>query len=140
MSIEQATYFWVEAGDMSGGSRNQMEFTDEMALFFDEKSRASEQVFIAFDKETKAYCTFSNRGQDYDQWVNKWRLSLITKAKGGVDYAGRVVGFEKRKIGQAFVYVITVANVGSDTHEKWRSSSVYVGATAGAEGRAYGYF
>lgn len=140
MSIEQATYFWVEAGDMSGGSRNQMEFTDEMALFFDEKSRSSEQVFVAFDKEKKAFCTFSNRGQDYDQWVNKWRLSLITKAKGGVDYAGRVVGFEKRKVGQSFAYVITVADIGSDLHQKWRSNSTYVGSTAGAEGRAYGYF
>lgn len=140
MSIKDATYFWIEAGDMSGGSRNQMEFTDDLIVFFDEKSRSDGQVFLAFDKETKAFCTLSNRAQDYDQWVNKWRLSLITKAKGGVDYAGRIVCFEKRKIGQSLVYVITVSDVGSATHEKWRSSSKHVGVTAGSEGRAYGYF
>jgi len=140
VSIQDATHFWIEAGDMSGGSRNQMEFTDDLVVFFDEKSRESGQVFLAFNKETKAFCTLSNRAQDYDQWVNKWRISLITKAKGGVEYAGRVVCFERRRIGQSFVYVVSAADAGSDAHQKWRSSSKHIGATAGTEGRTYGYF
>ncbi|MGQ3354011.1 MAG: hypothetical protein ACT6XY_07075 [Phreatobacter sp.] len=140
MAIEEATYFWIEAGDMQGGSRNQIEFTDEIVLFFDEKSRSAGQAFLAFNEKTKGYGAFSNRAQDYDQWVNKWRLSLITKAKGGVEYAGRVICFEKRKIGRSHVYVTSVADIGSAEHIAWKSKSKHVGSTGGADGREYGYF
>jgi len=140
VNIEDATYFWIEAGGMQGGSRNQVEFTDDLVAYFDEKSRSSGQAFLAYDKETKAFGALTNRAQDYDQWVNKWRLSLITKAKGGVDYAGRVIQLEKRKIGQSYVYVISVADSGSADHVAWRSSSKHVGSTGGAEGREYGYY
>jgi hypothetical protein len=140
MSIEDATCFWIEAGDMQGGSRNQIEFTDDIVLFFDENSRSNGQVFLAFDKTIKGFGALSNRAQDYDQWVNKWRLSLITKAKGGVDYAGRVVCFEKRKVGQTFAYVTSVADIGSADHATWKSKSKHTGSTGGADGREYGYF
>lgn len=140
MSIEDATYFWIEAGDMQGGSRNQIEFTDDIVLFFDEKSRSDGQAFLAVDTKTKGYGALFNRGQDYDQWVNKWRLSLITRAKGGFDYAGRVVCFEKRKTGKSYVYIISVADTESADHATWRSKSKHTGTTAGADGREYGYF
>jgi len=140
MSIEEASHFWIEAGDMQGGSRNQIEFTDDIVLFFDDKSKESGKVFLAFDAKTKGYGAFSNRAQDYDQWVNKWRLSLITKAKGGVDYAGRVICFEKRRIGQSYAYLTSVADVGSPEHVDWRSRSKHVGSTGGVDGREYGYF
>lgn len=140
MSIDEANYFWIEAGDMQGGSRNQIEFTDDIVLFFDEKSRSAGQAFLAFDTKTKGYGALSNRAQDYAQWVNKWRLSLITKAKGGVDYAGRVVCFEKRRIGQRYVYVTSVADIGSADHATWRSKSKRIESTGGADGREYGYF
>lgn len=140
MPIEDATYFWIEAGDMQGGSRNQIEFTDDIVLFFDEKSRSAGQAFLAFDTKTKGYGALSNRAQDYDQWVNKWRLSLITKAKGGVDYAGRVVCFEKRRIGQSYAYVTSVADLQSGDHTTWRSKSKHIGSTGGVDGREYGYF
>jgi hypothetical protein len=140
MNIEDATFFWIEAGDMQGGSRNQIEFTEEIVAFFDAKSRSSGQAFLAFDSRIKGYGALSNRAQDYDQWVNKWRLSLITKAKGGVDYAGRVVCFEKRKIGQSYVYVTSVADHGSVDHASWKSKSKQIGSTGGADGREFGYF
>jgi hypothetical protein len=140
MTIEEATFFWLEAGDMSGGSRNQIEFTDDLVTFFDEQSRSAGQVFIAYDKETKAHCPLTNRGQDYDQWTNKWRLGLITKAKGGVDYQGRVIRFEKRKVGRNFAYVITVADRQSALHEEWKAKSAQVGSTFGPEGRPFGFF
>lgn len=140
MVIESAAYLWIEAGDMQGGSRNQIEFTDDIVSFFDEKSRSDGQAFLAYDTKIKEYCALTNRGQDYDQWVNKWRLSLITKAKGGVDYPGRVVCFEKRKLGQSYVYVISVADIGSADHATWKSKSKYIGSTGGANGREYGYF
>jgi hypothetical protein len=140
MSIENASFFWIEAGDMQGGSRNQIEFTDELVAFFDQKSRAAGKAFLAFDSKTKEYGALTNRAQDYDQWVNKWRLSLITKAKGGVEYAGRVVGFEKRKMGQVYVYLISVVEVGSPDHMAWRAKSKHVGSTGGADGREFGYY
>jgi hypothetical protein len=140
MLIQDATYFWIEAGDMQGGSRNQIEFTDEIVSFFDDKSRTSGQAFLAFDTTTKGYGALTNRAQDYDQWVNKWRLSLITKAKGGVDYAGRVVCFEKRKVGKTYAYVISVADIGSPDHTIWKSKSKHIGSTGGADGREFGYF
>ena len=140
MSIEDATFFWLEAGDMSGGSRNQIEFTDDLVIFFDEKSRSSAQVFIAYDSKTKSQCPLTNRGQDYDQWTNKWRLGLITKAKGGVDYQGRVICFERKKVGQNFAYLITVTDKDSELHQEWKAKSVHIGATFGPEGRPYGYF
>ena len=125
---------------MSGGSRNQIEFSDDLASFFDEQARTSGQVFIAYDKEVKAFCPFSNRAQDYGQWTNIWRLGLITKAKGGVDYQGRVICFEKRAIGKSFVYLITVADINSEEHKNWINQSKGRGMTAGTEGRNYGYF
>lgn len=140
MSIEGASFFWIEAGDMQGGSRNQIEFTDDIVLFFDDKSRSDGQAFLAFDTKTKGFGALSNRAQDYDQWVNKWRLSLITKAKGGGDYAGRIIGFEKRLIGNSFVYVLSVVDPGSAEHLAWKAKSKHIGSTGGSDGREYGYF
>ncbi|MFS2023194.1 hypothetical protein [Massilia sp. CT11-137] len=140
MLVNTATYLWIEAGDMSGGSRNQIEFSDDLAKFFDDQARSSAKVFIAYDKETKAFCPFTNRAQDYGQWANIWRLGLITKAKGGVDYQGRVIFLERRKIGKSYVYVIFVDEVNSEKHKEWKAKSVVKGITSGAEGRAYGYF
>ena len=66
MSIQAATHFWLEAGEMSGGSRNQIEFTDDLVAFFDEKSRSAGEVFLWHDKDIKAVCSLTNRGQEYD--------------------------------------------------------------------------
>ncbi|MCC5993911.1 MAG: hypothetical protein JJT99_15465 [Rhodobacteraceae bacterium] len=140
MSINNASFFWIEAGDMQGGSRNQIEFTDDIVSFFDGSSRAAGQAFLAFNTKIKGYGALTNRAQEYDQWVNKWRLSLITKAKGGVDYAGRVVGFEKRQIGKSYVYVISVVDLNSADYLAWKAKSKYVGSTGGSDGREYGYF
>jgi hypothetical protein len=140
MSVNTATYLWVEAGDMSGGSRNQIEFSDDLATFFDEEARSSGKVFIAYDKETKAFCPLTNRAQNYGQWTNIWRLGLITKAKGGDDYQGRVICLEKRKIGKSYVYVIAVTDLNSAEHKVWVGKSMEKGITGGAEGRNYGYF
>jgi hypothetical protein len=129
----------MEAGEMSGGSRNQIEFAEDLITFFDEKSRAEGKIFIAYDTTTKAYCALSNREQSYGQWTNIWRLGLITKDKGGVDYQGRVIRLEKIKVGKTFTYLIKVADVNSPEHEEWVSKSKGKGVTGGAQGRAYGY-
>lgn len=125
---------------MSGGSRNQIEFSDDLITFFDEGSRTSGQVFVAYDKIIKSYCPLASRGQDYGQWTNIWRLGLITKAKGGVDYQDRIICLEKRKMGKGYVYVITVTDPNSTLHKEWIANSIHIGTTGGSGGRAFGYF
>lgn len=140
MTIEAATHLWLEAGEMSGGSRNQIEFSDELVKFFDDEARDSGQVFVAYDKTVKAFCPLANRGQDYGQWKNIWRLGLITEDKGGAHYPGRVIHFEKRLVGKRFVYLINVVDDASDEHHEYVSKSVFKGLTGGSEGRNYGYW
>ena len=108
--------------------------------FFDEKSKAEEQVFLAFNSKTKKHCPLTNRGQDYGQWTNIWRLGLITKAKGGADYQGRIISLEKRLIGKNWAYVIVVTDPGSDEHKDWIAKSAHVGKTSGTAGRQFGYY
>ncbi|MGR9398873.1 hypothetical protein ACU8M5_03780 [Rhizobium leguminosarum] len=140
MLIETATHLWLEAGNMSGGSRNQIEFSEELIHFFDDESRASEKIFIAFDSKVKAFCPLASRGQDYGQWANIWRLGLITEDKGGVSYPGRVIHFEKKLVGKRYVYLIEVVDKGSDEHIALSAKAIFTGVTGGAEGRAYGYW
>lgn len=140
MSIADATNLWIEAGEMSGGSRNQIEFADDLIGFFDDDSRKAGEVFIAYDATTKAHCPLTHRGQSYGQWANIWRLGLITKDKGGVEYQGRVIHLEKKKTGKKFAYLITVADVDSPEHKDWIKKSKGKGVTGGAQGRNYGYF
>lgn len=140
MTIEAARFFWCEAGNLSGGSRNQIEFTDETVRFFDEASRKAGRVFIAYNSKVKGYCPLTNRAQDYGQWTDIWRLGLITAAKGGVDYQNKVIGFERRIVGKNFVYVISVVDPGSAEHQEWVRNSGAVGRTFGTDGREFGYF
>lgn len=140
MTIVGATHLWFEAGDMSGGSRNQVEFSDELVKFFDEDSRNSGKVFVAYDSKTKAYCPLANRGQEYGQWSNIWRLGLITEDKGGEPYPGKIIHLEKRLIGKRYVYLIEVIEPDSPEHKSLLANSIQTGVTGGSEGRAFGHW
>lgn len=138
MTISSSQNLWVEAGDMSGGSRNQIEFSDELVRFFDKDSRDAGKVFIAYDSKIKAYCPLADRGTDYGQRVNIWRLGLITEDKGGQKYSGRVIHLEKKLLGKKHVYLISVHDVGSTEHQSLISKSTITGTTGGLAGRRYG--
>ena len=140
MDIETATHLWVEAGDMSGGSRNQIEFSDDLIRFFDEDSCNNKKVFIAYNSKVKDYCPLADRKQDYGQWTNIWRLGLITQDKGGDAYPGRVIHLEKKQIGKMYAYLIEVVDLQSTEHNNLIDSSVVTGVTGGAEGRIFGYW
>lgn len=140
MSVKNATHIWFEAGDMSGGSRNQVEFSSDLVEYFDKEARSSGKVFIAYDSKTKAYCPLANRGKDYGQWSNIWRLGLITQDKGGQSYPGKIIHLEKRLIGTRYTYLIEVLEPGSLGHQSLIASSSQTGVTGGAEGRAFGYW
>ena len=140
MDVETATHLWVEAGNMSGGSRNQIEFSDDLIRFFDEDSRNSGKVFIAYNSKVKDYCPLADRGQGYGQWTNIWRLGLITQDKGGEAYPGRIIHLEKKLIGKKYAYLIEVVDLQSPEHKSLISSSASTGVTGGAEGRNFGYW
>lgn len=140
MTVGNAKHLWFEAGDMSGGSRNQVEFSEELVKFFDEDSRAAGQVFVAYDSKTKAYCPLANRGKDYGQWSSIWRLGLITEDKGGQPYPEKIIHLEKKLIGKRFVYLIEVIEPNSAEHDSLLANSSEQGITGGAEGRAFGYW
>jgi hypothetical protein len=140
MPIHAAVNLWLEAGEMSGGSRNQIEFSDELVKFFDPSSLGAGQIFIAYDSKIKGNCPISDRGTDYGQRVNIWRLGLITEDKGGQSYPGRIIHFEKKLIGKKYVYVIKVHDFNSSEHKSLVSQSTFTGMTGGTSGRAYGYW
>lgn len=140
MTVSSADNLWLEAGDMSGGSRNQIEFSEDLIHFFDAASIQSGKVFIAYDSRVKAYCPLADRGTDYGQRVNIWRLGLITEDKGGQKYPGRVIHLEKKLIGKKHVYLISVHDSGSAAHHSLISKSTYTGLTGGTSGRRYGYW
>lgn len=140
MSINSAINLWLEAGEMSGGSRNQIEFSEDLVNFFDSASLGAGKIFIAYDSKTKANCPISERGTDYGQRVNIWRLGLITEDKGGQSYPGRIIHFEKKLIGKKYVYLIRVYDLNSSEHVSLVAQSKYTGVTGGTSGRAYGYW
>ncbi|AML51541.1 hypothetical protein [Falsihalocynthiibacter arcticus] len=140
MTISSAHNLWLEAGDMSGGSRNQIEFSDDLIRFFDADSLQSGKVFIAYDSKVKAYCPLADRGTEYGQRVNIWRLGLITEDKGGQKYPGRVIHLEKKLIGKKYVYLIKVHDCASSDHHSLISKSTSTGLTGGTSGRRYGYW
>jgi hypothetical protein len=140
MDVEAATHLWVEAGDMSGGSRNQIEFSDDLIRFFDDEARDAGQVFMAYDSKVKGHCPLANRGQGYGQWANIWRLGLITEDKGGESYPGRVIHLEKKLIGKRYVYLIQVVDLKSKAHKTLIGNSKVTGVTGGSEGRNFGYW
>lgn len=139
MSIATATCFWIQSGGMQGGSRNQLEITSEFAEFFDSASRAAGYVSLFNDLGANKDATFAARSkEDYEHYVDKGRLSLITERQGGEKYPGRVIHFEKREEGGRYTYILEVADAGSVDCQQWRARSVHVGVTKG--GREYGYY
>jgi len=75
--IANANTFWIEAGAMSGGPRHQVEFSNDLAQFFDETSRENEIVTIRLPNGQEVARPLTYRGTDYDQWTDIWRLGSL---------------------------------------------------------------
>src|SRR5262245_53010135 len=104
--IRTAGSFWIEAGSMSGGSGNQIEFSNDVAEFFDDRAREEEIAMIRLPGGQTYARPLTYRGTDYGQWTDIWRLGLPTTSMGGPDYAGRVIKFERVVEGAIVVYEI----------------------------------
>ena len=135
--IEDATTFWIEAGAMSGGPRHQIEFSNDLAQFFDQASRDSEIITIELSEGQQLPRPLTYRGTEYDQWTSIWRLGLPTEQMGGPPYAGRFLRFDR--LGEG-TYRLTVDDADSPAVSQWRQNSTVVSSTGGPQGREFGYW
>jgi len=143
MCSPHATTFWLEAGAMgTGGSRNQLEMPDELAVFFGDDARTDEIVTIQLAPGVQHIRPFVYRGDDYGHFSDRWRLCLPTARMGGPDYVNKVVRFDKVRIGNAMVFQLTVTDLGSAANVAWQGHSVPPngGRDNTLGGRQYGWW
>jgi hypothetical protein len=140
-SVDDTT-FWIEAGAMQGGSRNQLEMTDDLAQFFGPDARANEIITIQLQPGVQFIRPFVYRGDDYGHYTERWRLCLPTAQMGGSDYADRVVRFDRVQLGGATVFQLSVADLNSAAHISWQNQSQPPGGGTGTTqaGRQYGWW
>jgi hypothetical protein len=134
--------FWIEAGAMQGGSRNQLEMPDDLARFFGDQARTDEIVSIQLAPGVQHIRPFVYRGDDYGHYTERWRLCLPTAQMGGPDYPNRVVRFDRLQLGGVTVFQLTVADRDSAEHNDWRTHSVSSNGGTGTTfgGREYGWW
>ncbi len=142
MSIPTANNLWLEAGAMQGGSRNQLEMTDELAQFFGNQARSAQSVTILIPAGTQHDCSFVYRGDDYEHYSERWRLSLPTEHMGAPPCPGRVIRFSKQQSGGVLVIRLEVTDVNSPDHTQWQQQSHPPGGGSGTThgGRQYGWW
>jgi len=140
LSIRNAMHLWIEAGAMSGPPehRHQIEFAEELAQFFHAPRRDLEINLIYGGLGVLRPLTF--RGTARGQFVEIWRLGLLTPRMGGPQYVNRVVRFTRAGRDR---YVLEVADQNSASANRWlrdANRTGYVGRTGGASGRKYGFY
>jgi hypothetical protein len=137
-SLASALTFWIEAGAMSGGSRNQVEFNRDLAAFFGTVSRQQRMITLEIGRSSWDDRPLSPKVTTFG--VKIWRLSLPTEAKGGFEYPGKVIRFRRRSPGDPSI-ILDVATPGSRAVRSWQSEANrtgYLGVTSG--NRAFGFF
>jgi hypothetical protein len=140
LGITNARHLWIEAGKMSGPPqhRHQIEFAEELAEFF-HAPRRNLWITLRYGRaEESRPLTF--RGTAQGQFVEIWRLGLLTPRMGGPIYANRVVRFTRSGGNR---YVLEVVDRTSAAATRWLREANrmgYVGRTGGASGRKYGFY
>jgi hypothetical protein len=144
IDIKKATTLWIEAGKMSGGSKNQVELTDELAQFFDSKALAAKSCDVRLPiGKTAPGRPAAHRGRRYGQWVDMWRFGLPTQRQGAPKYPGTVIRLDKVKSKNNYIYELTVTSPGSAVSKQWEADAKAKGTlsvTGGPHGRRYGYW
>ena len=135
--LETAEGFWIEAGAMSGGSRNQVEFSEDLASFFGPPATKSRKLKILYGKLSRNDRPLSPKVTTFN--VPIWRLSLPTATQGGPIYPGNIICFER--VPAESGYRIMVAPPDSSLARRWHRKAKqtgYLGRTNG--NRAFGLF
>ena len=133
---------WIEAGEMSGGSRNQVEFDQDLASFFasDLPAIGSRNDLMIDAGKSWLECSFAAKKTSFGVLI--YRLSLPTVARGGRDYQGQVLRFTRSGPSGSRYFRVDVVPDGSPEHLGWRESSAgngTLGRSAGPGGREFGY-
>lgn len=136
--VGEASQLWIEAGAMSGGARNQVEFARDVAAFFHPDDQdATTQLRIKFDGGMRSDRPLTRKTTTFG--VRIWRLSLPTEAQGGPPYAGRIIRLERGRDSSGEFFQLEVAEPGDSAHSDWQIEAHrlgVVGSTGG--GRKYG--
>ena len=139
--IHTATTLWMEAGGMSGppAHRHQIEFSNDLAEFFDDTARETEIIHMRLPGEPLYPRPLTYRGMDYGQWTDIWRLGLLTPRMGGPAYVGRIIRIDKVTEGGQIIYELRVADAGSADATDWAARSHHQSVTGGPGGRRFGF-
>ena len=132
--VGRATEMWIEAGAMSGGARNQIEFNEEVAAFFGSPSASKRVVEIEYGHLVDSMRPLTPKVTTYG--VRIWRLGLPTT----VDYAGKIVHLKRLPgiTGHPRRFRLEIAEKGVRLARKWydaTNDSGYVGWTRRAGGK-----
>lgn len=137
--LRSSKTLWIEAGAMSGGSRNQVEFSRDLAAFFGRVTHGTRLLRI------KA------KGKEWDDrplahkvttfGVDIWRLSLPTVSGGGFEYPGTVIRIDRTMDRDGEYFEVSVAEPSDRGAARWHATAHrhgYVGVTSGH--RSFGFF
>lgn len=125
---------------MSGGSRNQVEFSQEVAEFF-APAIDSQRCWLTILAGSKTFNDRPLTPKTTTFGVDIWRLSLPTQTQCGMRYPDRVIRFERVQKGRRDAFRLAVADVGSEQHRQWRADAGARGHVATTSGdREYGIY
>lgn len=136
--LQDARTLWIEAGAMSGGSRNQVEFNQELAAFFGPVKRRRRLLRIRSAGREWTDRPLSHKVTTFG--VEIWRLSLPTEGTGGFTYPGKIIRFRKLEDSNGVLFQIDLADASDRRSALWRTTASrfgYLGMTSGQ--RAYGF-
>jgi HKD family nuclease len=137
LDAAHAKSLWMEAGAMSGGSRNQIEFGRELAAFFGPVENHQRLLVMRNGGMVWNDRPLSPKRTTFG--VPIWRLSLPTSYQGAPSYPGKIVKFTRSRGGGSEVFRIDVVDAHSPRHLRWLRESHRDGhfsATSG--GRQFG--
>lgn len=139
--IEKATTLWIEAGAMSGGSRNQVEFSQDLAAFFGEPQTHRWLLTVrvkldVFDDRSLAYkkTTFG---------VDIWRFSMPTETQCGFVYPGTVICIKRDPGGEPNSFIVDIGKENDSRVQGWIRNARqrgHTGVTSGSGNRRFGFF
>lgn len=137
--LQSSKTLWIEAGAMSGGSRNQVEFNRELAAFFGQVEHGTKLLRIRANGKEWDDRPLAHKVTTFG--VHIWRLSLPTVSGGGFEYPGKVIRIDKATDGEGEYFEVSVAQPNDRGPARWRTRANrhgYVGVTSGH--RSFGFF
>lgn len=144
LEIGNARYLWIETGAMSGPPehRHQIEFAEDLAAYF-RAPRRNIQISLRHHHDPPHLRPLTFRGTARGQFVEIWRLGLLTRPMGGPPYANRVVRFTRLAQNE---YALEVTDRGSLMARQWLRQANrlgYVGRTGAVSAairRQFGFY